>query len=92
MDQHCQYHEQTAARMGKFESSECPYGDAEHNNANHTFFFWRRWENERSGLKNAIGQLSPDIIVQKMVSDGQTWNSVSAYVVGVLKTEKLEEK
>ncbi|KAG8245324.1 hypothetical protein J6590_005637 [Homalodisca vitripennis] len=51
--------------------AECSYGDAEHDDANHAFFSAEGGVTMK-GLDIAIGQLSLDTIVRKMVSDRQT--------------------
>lgn len=77
-------------RMGKCRDARCIYGDAENDDAEHTFFECVQWHTLRSELFNAVGALTAENIVQKMIESEDSWNLISIYTEKVLKLKKTD--
>lgn len=78
-------------KMGKVESSACQYGDSSQDNAYHTFFECTRWLARRRRLEMEIGDISPDNILNLMLTRKEQWERVCSYIEEVLKTKKMEQ-
>lgn len=76
-------------RMGKMEDPACIYGDAEYDDAQHTFFACEKWKLEREELERKIGKVTPDNIVNTMLMTESNWNLVAQYVELILRLKKI---
>ena len=77
-------------RLGKAGSPNCIYGDAEEDDAKHTFFECRRWEELRRNLERCTGPLSTERVQDILCSDEEKWHQVAAYVECILKKKKMD--
>lgn len=75
-------------KMRKLASPECQYGDSDFDDVLHTFFHCVRWEADRRDLETAVGPISPDTLVHRMLSSPESWNAVSAFSRRVLKEKR----
>jgi hypothetical protein len=78
-------------RMRIKDSPECQYGDSNNDDALHTFFFCKRWEAEREELEAVVGPISPDTLVNIMLSSPRSWNAISALCKRVLRQKRIEQ-
>lgn len=77
-------------RIGKEQSSECPYGDSWLDDARHSFFECGMWVKERRVHEMSVGSVSPANVISKMLKDKDSCNHV-LYLVGTdLRRNKLE--
>uniref|UniRef100_A0A1B6JZR0 Uncharacterized protein n=1 Tax=Homalodisca liturata TaxID=320908 RepID=A0A1B6JZR0_9HEMI len=65
-------------RMGKIPSPECQYGDSDADDALHTFF-------------KCIGHVSPETLIEEMLSSPESWNAVAAFCKRVLRQKRREQ-
>lgn len=78
-------------KMGKCSSSKCIYEEVEvEDDVEHTFFHCERWVERRSELEAAIGDVTPETIVQKMLEDERKWEAVKRYAEQVLRRKKAD--
>lgn len=78
-------------RMGKTRNMTCQYGDADQDDALHTFFACERWTTYRQTLETEVGAITPENIVGTMLYSNYNWNRVAEYVESVLRKKKQEE-
>lgn len=76
--------------MGKVGFNNCIVCTDERDDAKHTFFVCKRFEDHRQSLKNMIGEISVESIVGKMLTLQANWNAVSGFVESVLRCKKEE--
>jgi hypothetical protein len=78
-------------KMSLIDSPECQYGDSMNDDAQHTFFFCERWGAERRELELAVGPISPDTLIDVMLTSLRSWNTVSAFCRRVLRQKRAEQ-
>lgn len=77
-------------RRGITDDPRCIYGDADLDDAEHTFFHCKKWENERNALENIIGSLTVDTMIDKMIQNEASWNAVVNYAHSILRRKKKD--
>ena len=85
------YYEAYLHRMGISPSSRCRYCDDQWDDVQHTFFACLRWRNLRRLLETKVGVITPDNVVDKMLSSRESWAQIAVYISELLKTKKEEE-
>uniref|UniRef100_T1I5J5 Uncharacterized protein n=1 Tax=Rhodnius prolixus TaxID=13249 RepID=T1I5J5_RHOPR len=66
-------------RMGKVGDLSCVFGDSDLDDAHHTFFLCDRWVPERESLEQEIGRITPENIVEIMLSQRDYWDQVATF-------------
>lgn len=79
-------------RMGKARNPACQYGDADEDDACHTFFACERWMRDRRMLEEKVGSINPEGVVATMLINNHNWDLVARYVETVLRKKKEEER
>ncbi|XP_075170256.1 uncharacterized protein LOC142242576 [Haematobia irritans] len=78
-------------KMKKCNSPNCIYEEEEYvDDVEHTFFHCKRWRIERDAVNRQVGQISPETIVHKMISDEQYWLTIARYCEDVLRKKKID--
>uniref|UniRef100_A0A1B6HLL2 Reverse transcriptase domain-containing protein n=1 Tax=Homalodisca liturata TaxID=320908 RepID=A0A1B6HLL2_9HEMI len=77
-------------RIGRSNSSICHYC-REEDTAEHTFFFCKRWTEERANCWETTGQLIPETLVSHMVQSEDMWNAVSKMAFSIIR-KKMEDE
>lgn len=77
--------------MGKCNSPFCIYEESEViDDAEHTFFYCTRWEEERDNMKRSLGSVTPENLIEKMISDEKQWKTVAHYCKRILCMKKID--
>lgn len=80
-------------QMGKKRRAACQYGDAENDDAEHTFFQCTRWQQERQKIEREIGEtITPENIIALMLNKQNSWELCSSTIEGILRKKKEEEE
>lgn len=74
--------------IGKLENSSCIYGDADIDDARHTFFICEKWKPKREELLRKIGDLAPETVIESMLDEQWKWETVTQYAEDILKSKK----
>ena len=77
-------------RMGKVRSPQCRYCPEEVDDVCHSFFGCSHFAEDRRRLVSAIGDLSPDVAVEKMLRNEDSWRAVALFVQTVLRRKQDE--
>ncbi|KAF6213125.1 hypothetical protein GE061_010840 [Apolygus lucorum] len=70
------------------ESPECPYGDSDWDDAEHTFFWCDGHSSNRESLFHEIGVFTPTTVMNIMLENSSKWKTVAQYVQDVLRRKK----
>ena len=76
--------------MGKVTDHGCIYCDEMSDDAEHTFFHYIKWHDERNMLIEQIGEITPDNIVDAMLESETKWSAVRRFVKCVLRRKKVD--
>ncbi|KAL4153610.1 hypothetical protein QTP88_001443 [Uroleucon formosanum] len=80
-------------KIRKQDNTGCWYCDYHTDNALHTFFQCDAWETRRFRVETEIGgRLGPDNLMDYMLKDIHTWNTINGFIHGVLKKKTEEER
>uniref|UniRef100_T1HX87 3'(2'),5'-bisphosphate nucleotidase 1 n=1 Tax=Rhodnius prolixus TaxID=13249 RepID=T1HX87_RHOPR len=74
-------------RMGKVGDLSCVFGDSDLDDARHTFFLCDRWVPERESLEQEIEKITPENIVEIMLSLRDCWDRVATFAKVILLLE-----
>lgn len=78
-------------KMKRWHSPKCLYCEDMIDNAQHTFFDCRRWNEYREQIDRKLGvRITPENIVKLMLMSKPKWAAVAAYVETVLRTKRSE--
>lgn len=77
-------------KMGKVDSPACPYNDASHDDAHHTFFHCRRWNEQRRVLEEELGEITPENVIELMLRSEGNWTQMTTYIELILREKKRE--
>ncbi|KAM8707458.1 hypothetical protein ACLKA7_011527 [Drosophila subpalustris] len=77
-------------RAGKTEGCGCIYGDADVDDAEHTFFRCQKWNEHRRTAENIMGPIEPENIVEKMLQRKESWDAVTTFAGNVLLEKKRD--
>lgn len=77
-------------RIGKTNEPSCIYGDADIDDAEHTFFYCEKWFRQRTAAEMITGRLSAENIVSKMLENEESWNAVARFTESILKAKKRD--
>lgn len=77
-------------RMALAPSPRCRYCPGNIDDVHHTFFDCPRWTEERSRLTEEVGEITPDNIITKMVTDKTAWSRVDTFAKEVMTKKKKE--
>ncbi|KAL7726529.1 hypothetical protein ACLKA6_001151 [Drosophila palustris] len=77
-------------RAGKTEGCGCIYGDADVDDAEHTFFRCQKWNEHRRTAENIMGPIEPENIVEKMLERKESWDAVTTFAGNVLLEKKRD--
>lgn len=75
-------------KVGIEQRPRCPYGDAEVDDAEHTFFACAGHEASRMAIMQEVGNITPDTVVRVMLEGETKWRNISHYVQEVLRRKK----
>lgn len=75
-------------RMGKAETTECPYCPGVLDDAEHTFFACTRWYTAKADLISTLGDFTPETAVTAMLKSQEDWSRAERYVRTVLTLKK----
>ncbi|XP_033218195.1 uncharacterized protein LOC117173664 [Belonocnema kinseyi] len=76
---------------GKVEKPDCVYCGNDRDDAFHTFFECSKWIEERQKLQSEVGCLTPETIIDMMLSSEVHWEVIASYVETVLRQKKVDE-
>lgn len=77
--------------IGKCNTPFCIYEDAEKiDDAEHTFFYCTRWATERGEMERKLGYVTPENLIEKMISDETCWTAVAMYCKQILRMKKAD--
>lgn len=77
-------------RMNKADQPSCLYGDAEEDDAEHTFFRCNRWREKRSRLQGVLGTITPENVIDKLMVNDQNWMMIAGFCEEVLREKKVD--
>jgi len=77
-------------RMGKTGSTCCIYGDADVDDAEHTFFYCHKWNDHRRLAESTMGPIEPESFVEKMLQRKEFWDAATALASSVLLEKKRD--
>ncbi|KAL7724879.1 hypothetical protein ACLKA6_016343 [Drosophila palustris] len=77
-------------RAGKTEGCGCIYGDADVDDAEHTFFRCQKWNEHRRTAESIMGPIEPENIVEKMLQRKESWDAVTTFAGNVLLEKKRD--
>lgn len=76
-------------RMGKVEHPTCIFGDADIDDAEHTFFKCEKWRNEREALELRVGACNAENIIEKMTQSDEYWKVTIKFIEDILRKKKI---
>ncbi|CAI6368684.1 unnamed protein product [Macrosiphum euphorbiae] len=80
-------------KIGKLGTSECWYCGHHDDDAFHTIFECDAWETRRFRVETEIGgRLQPENMMDHMLKDKQTWDTINGFVREVLQKKTEEER
>lgn len=80
-------------KYGKIASAECWFCGYPSDDAYHTFFKCDAWETRRSATEVDVGStLTPESLIEVMLRDTRSWNSISKFIHEVLQKKTEEER
>lgn len=78
-------------KMRKCSTPFCMYEEKEVvDDAEHTFFFCKRWSDNREELELQIGTVTTDNLIDKMTGHERAWEAVAKYSEIVLRSKKRD--
>lgn len=80
-----------AKRFGKDTSDKCLYCD-NMDTAEHTFFVCDRWEGLREPVWKEVGTLTPDNMVDCLISSKENWQKIHGLANKIMKIKEIEER
>ncbi|XP_033226183.1 uncharacterized protein LOC117178804 [Belonocnema kinseyi] len=72
-------------------NAQCDYGDAEKDDAYHTFFVCKRWTAHRQILEQQISNITPENIFKRMLTSAENWDRVAVHGETMLRHKKQEQ-
>lgn len=78
-------------RIGKRQSDVCVYCP-ERDDAEHTLFRCRRWDNERADMERRLGRgVTADSLAEEMLTSMEKWQVVAEYAKKVIGRKEADE-
>lgn len=77
-------------RMGKCDGPSCIYGDADIDDAEHTFFNCCKWREERRNIEMNYGPLTTHSVVEIMLRNEESWNRIANFAESTLRKKKVD--
>lgn len=77
-------------RIGKCDSPCCIYGDAELDDAEHTFFECCKWQQERARIEASYGPLTAQNVIGIMLESEESWKRIANFVEDTLRKKKVD--
>ena len=74
------YFRQYLHHMKKVTDPGCIYFEETSDDAEHTLFYYLKWQDERNRLIEQIGEFTPDNIVKVILESESKWSAVRRYV------------
>lgn len=79
-------------RFGLLLSPACWFYGHHTDDAQHTLFECEMWHEKRRELETEIGEITPDNMVNRMLTSREMWRAVENYITWILKRKEDEER